>query len=64
MLARGLGMAWGLALQHRFRLEWVTRHANFWRRALTLALPLYLLLLAVLNGFAGKLEPYGSRGRS
>ncbi len=57
VLARGLGMAWGLALQHRFRLEWVTRHADFWRRALTLALPLYLLLLAVLNGFAGKLEP-------
>ena len=57
VLARGLGMAWGLALQHRFRLEWVTRHADLLRRALVLALPVYLLLLAVLNGFAGKLEP-------
>ncbi len=57
VLARGLGMAWGLALQHRFRLEWVTRHTERLRRALLIALPFYLALLALLNGFAGKLEP-------
>ncbi len=57
VLARGLGMAWGLALQHRFHLEWVTRHSHLTQRVLVLALPFYLALLAFLNGFAGKLEP-------
>ncbi len=57
VLARALGMAWGLALQHRFRLEWMNRHSAQLRRAVAVALPFYLVLLALLNGFAGKLEP-------
>lgn len=57
VLARGLGMAWGLALQHQFRLQWLTRHPQLRQRAVLAAIPLCLALLVGLNGFAGKLEP-------
>jgi VanZ family protein len=57
ILTRGLGMAWGVALQHRFRVEWLTRHARLLRRALVFTFPFYVALLALLNGFAGKLDP-------
>lgn len=57
ILTRGLGVAWGVALQHRFRVEWLARHSRLLRRALLVAMPFYVALLAMLNGFAGKLDP-------
>jgi len=57
LLTRALGVAWGLALQHTLRFELIERHARALRAAVLAATPLYLAVLAGLNGFAGRLEP-------
>jgi VanZ family protein len=57
VLTRGLGMAWGLALQRHFQLRWVTSYRREIRIALAIAAPLYLALLAHINGFGGGFEP-------
>lgn len=57
LLTRALGVAWGLALQHTLRFELIERHARGLRAAVLAATPLYLVALAYLNGFTGRLEP-------
>ncbi len=56
VLTRALGFAWGLALQRTWRVDWVIRHRDAVRTALLAGLPLYLVLLALLNGFTGQIE--------
>jgi VanZ family protein len=57
IVTRGLGVALGVAIQRVFRLAWLTRYAREIRIAMVAGVPVYLGLLAVLNGYAGKLEP-------
>jgi VanZ family protein len=57
VLTRGIGMAWGLALQRRFRLRWLWTFRHEIRLGLAIAVPIYLALLAYLNGFSGSFEP-------
>jgi VanZ family protein len=56
VLTRALGFAWGLALQRAWRADALVRHRDAVRTALWVAIPLYLALLALLNGFTGRLE--------
>ena len=57
VVTRAVGMAWGLALQRRFRLSWLTTYHRQIRIGLAIAAPIYLVLLAYLNGFTGSFEP-------
>ncbi len=56
VLTRAAGLAWGLVLQHTLRLDWLERHARAVRWAVFGAVPAYLVLLLVLNGFTGAVE--------
>lgn len=57
VFTRAAGVAWGLVLQRSLRGSVLQRHHASIRICLVLGAPLYLVLLAVLNGFAGRLEP-------
>lgn len=67
VLTRALGLAWGLVLQRALidggaaavaaGLDRVERHRGVRRAALLLGVLPYLALLALLNGFTGRLEP-------
>lgn len=53
VLTRGLGMAFGLAVYRSFRREWLIEYRAHIKLAVLLALPVYLALLLLLNGFFG-----------
>ncbi|MBS0592699.1 MAG: VanZ family protein, partial [Proteobacteria bacterium] len=57
LLTRALGVAWGLTLQHTLRLDMLERHARTLRAAVLAAAPVYVVLLALVQGFSGTLEP-------
>lgn len=57
LLTRALGVAWGLTLQHTLRLDMLERHARTLRVAVLAAAPVYVALLAMVQGFSGRLEP-------
>lgn len=57
VLTRALGFAWGLALQRGLRADWLDRHRALMRTVVVVSIPIYLVVLAWLNGFAGRLEP-------
>ncbi len=57
VLTRAAGVAWGWALQRGFAADWPVRHRRVVRIAVWAGVPVYLALLAVLNGFAGHLDP-------
>ncbi len=56
VVTRGLGMAWGILLQRRFRLDWLTTYQREIRVGLAFAIPAYVATLALVNGFEGTLE--------
>jgi VanZ family protein len=57
VLTRALGFAWGLALQRHFRIDGLERHRALVRTVVLAGVPIYLVALALLNGFRGTLEP-------
>lgn len=57
VLTRTVGVAWGWALQRGFSVDLALRHRRTVRAAVLAGAPLYLVLLAVLNGFTGHLDP-------
>jgi VanZ family protein len=56
VLTRGLGVAWGLALQRSIDVGALTRHRALIRTLVVVAAPAYMVLVAVLNGFSGAVE--------
>lgn len=57
VFTRAVGVAWGLALQRRLGTDWLSRHGRAIRTLVLVGAPVYLALLAVLNGFGGHLDP-------
>lgn len=56
LVTRAAGVALGLALQRSARWDWLDRHSSLARTLVVVAAPLYLALLASLNGFGGSIE--------